>query len=82
MSNQRTRFQIAKSQSTAEDKDYKEPVNSTVIKKEIKIESDEDSRNPAGFICPSCEAYFMYDNNFIEHVKEHHRNNKICYRKS
>ena len=76
MSNRRTaNVQTAKLQSTIEGEYCKDPISSTVIKKEIKIESDEDLGNPAGFICPSCEAHFMYDEYFIEHIKEHHKDN-------
>ena len=25
-----------------------------------------------GFICPQCEAHFLYDEFFVEHIREHH----------
>ncbi|XP_063686146.1 uncharacterized protein LOC134819921 isoform X2 [Bolinopsis microptera] len=42
-----------------------------VIKKEIKTELQEVNGKSHGFICPTCKAHFLYDEYFIEHVREH-----------
>ena len=44
------------------------------IKREIKTEQEELTGKPQGFICPECKAHFLYDDYFIEHIKEHHDN--------
>ena len=54
-----------------------------VIKKEIKTELEEVSEKTHGFICPTCKAHFLYDEFFIEHIKEHHKDVTVekvnCY---
>ena len=42
------------------------------IKREIKTEEEEAASKTQGFICPQCEAHFLYDKYFQEHIKEHH----------
>ena len=45
-----------------------------LIKKEIKTEEEEVAAKSQGFICPQCEAHFLYDEYFMEHIREHHNN--------
>ena len=48
----------------------------TDIKVEIKTEQEELAAKSAGFLCPSCSAHFLLEQNFIEHIsKEHHGKN-------
>ena len=52
----------------------KEKSNITLIpiKKEIKTEQEEVTGVSHGFICPQCQAHFLYDEFFVEHIREHH----------
>ena len=65
MSSWDTRSQTVKDEVKTEIIDH-------VIKKEIKTELEEVSEKTHGFICPTCKAHFLYDEFFIEHIKEHH----------
>ena len=57
----------------------------TPIKIEIKSEEEEHTGKSHGFICPKCEAHFLYESYFIEHNETHHKDIKVsedldCYR--
>jgi len=56
----------------------------TPIKIEIKNEEEEPTGKSHGFICPKCEAHFLYESYFIEHIETHHEDIKVsedldCY---
>ena len=62
----------SKRSSTVADKE-KSNINLIPIKKEIKSEQEEEVTGVShGFICPQCQAHFLYDEFFVEHIKEHH----------
>ena len=61
----------SKRSSTIADKE-KRNINLIPIKKEIKTEQEEVTGVSHGFICPQCEAHFLYDEFFVEHIREHH----------
>ena len=63
MSNSDTRSQIVKYEVKTE-------IINHVMKKEIKTELEEVSKKSHGFICPTCEAHFLYDDLFIEHHED------------
>ena len=46
-------------------------INLIPIKKEIKSEQEEVTGVSHGFICPQCQAHFLYDEYFVEHIREH-----------
>ena len=50
----------------------KSNINLIPIKKEIKSEQEEVTGVSHGFICPQCQAHFLYDEFFVEHIREHH----------
>ena len=70
MSNWDTRSQTVKNEIKTEILDH-------VIKEEIKTEIEEIPRKSHGFICPTCESYFLYEDNFIEHVRQIHSDTSI-----
>ena len=45
-----------------------------VIKTELKTEVEEFTKKSAGFLCPTCQAYFLCSDLFVEHVRGHHLN--------
>ena len=49
----------------------------TPIKIEIKNEEEEPTGKSHGFICPKCEAHFLYESYFIEHNETHHEDIKV-----
>ena len=61
----------SKRSSTIADK-QKSNITLIPIKKEIKTEQEEVTGVSHGFICPQCEAHFLYDEFFVEHIREHH----------
>ncbi|XP_063694227.1 zinc finger protein 160-like [Bolinopsis microptera] len=61
----------SKRSSTAADK-VKSNITVIPIKKEIKTEQEEVTGVSHGFICPQCQAHFLYDEFFVEHIREHH----------
>ena len=61
----------SKRSSTIADK-KKSNITLIPIKKEIKTEQEEVTGVSHGFICPQCEAHFLYDEFFVEHIREHH----------
>ena len=67
MSNQRKRYLIGTEEMEKEVLDIH-------VKMEIKTEEEGLPGRSHGFICPQCKAHFLYDDLFIEHVKEHHTN--------
>ena len=70
MSNRDTRSQSVKNEVKTEILDH-------VIKEEIKTEIEEITRKSNGFICPTCESYFLYEDNFIEHIRQIHSDTSI-----
>jgi len=50
--------------------------NLTTIKQTLKTEQEVLEENLNGFIFPKCEAYFLHNHCFVEHIiKEHHQKN-------
>ncbi|XP_063678066.1 uncharacterized protein LOC134814026 isoform X2 [Bolinopsis microptera] len=47
------------------------------IKMEIKTEEEELTGESHVFICPKCEAHFLYESYFIEHIETHHEDIKL-----
>ena len=42
------------------------------IKTELKTEVGDFSKKSAGFLCPSCQAHFLFSDKFVKHVRGHH----------
>ena len=79
MSNRKTRSQTVKDEVLKTEvmdhiikQEIKTEVMDQVIKQEIKTEIEDVTGKSHGFICPTCKAHFLYDEYFIEHVREHH----------
>ena len=52
---------------------------STVIKTEIKSEQEELEGKSHVFLCPKCEAHFLYEEYFCHHVREHNEDiSSVC----